>query len=37
MEIRGRQMSENLKWLVNKKFPNQKIIVWAHNAPCEKN
>lgn len=37
MEIRDRQMSENLKWLINKKFPNQKIIVWAHSAHILKN
>jgi len=37
MEIRDKQMSENLKWLVNQKFPNQKIIVWAHSAHILKN
>lgn len=25
------QMAKNLKWLSNIKFPNEKIIVWAHN------
>ena len=29
-------MAENLKWLVTKKFANEKIIVWAHNAHVEK-
>ncbi len=31
VEIRDRQMAENLKWLLKYKFPKQKIIVWAHN------
>lgn len=31
LEIRDRQMAENLKWLLKYKFPNEKIIVWAHN------
>ena len=25
------QMAKNLKWLATYKFPNEKIIVWAHN------
>ena len=25
------QMAKNLKWLSNNKFPNEKIMVWAHN------
>ncbi|MBC7418455.1 MAG: erythromycin esterase family protein, partial [Pedobacter sp.] len=29
--IRDKQMAENLKWLLKYKFPNEKIIVWAHN------
>ncbi|RZK56002.1 MAG: hypothetical protein EOO87_06520, partial [Pedobacter sp.] len=37
MEIRDKQMAENLKWLVNNKFPNQKIIVWAHSEHVLKN
>lgn len=37
MEIRDKQMAENLKWLVNYKFPNQKIIVWAHSEHVLKN
>ncbi|MFD0941326.1 erythromycin esterase family protein [Pedobacter boryungensis] len=36
-ELRDKQMAENLKWLVNQKFPNQKIIVWAHSAHILKN
>ena len=30
------QMAENLKWLVSFKYPNEKIIVWAHNTHVEK-
>ena len=29
--IRDKQMGENLLWLILKKYPNKKIIVWAHN------
>ncbi|PVY39394.1 erythromycin esterase family protein [Pontibacter virosus] len=36
-EIRDRQMAENLEWLVRKKFPNEKVIVWAANAHVSKN
>jgi erythromycin esterase-like protein len=25
-----RQMGENLAWLVNTRYPNRKVIVWAH-------
>lgn len=32
LEIRDKQMAENLKWLLKYKFPNEKVIVWAHNA-----
>lgn len=28
---RDRQMAENLLWLVQQKYPTEKIIVWAHN------
>ena len=31
MNTRDRQMAANLKWLADTKYPNQKIIVWAHN------
>ncbi|SHN34431.1 erythromycin esterase family protein [Chitinophaga sp. CF418] len=30
------QLAENLKWLVTRKFPNEKIVVWAHNTHIEK-
>jgi erythromycin esterase len=25
-------MAENVKWLANEAFPNEKIVLWAHNA-----
>ena len=31
MNTRDRQMAANLRWLALKKYPNDKIIVWAHN------
>ena len=34
---RDRQMAENLIWLAEKAFPDQKIIVWAHNGHIAKN
>ncbi|MEE1944269.1 erythromycin esterase family protein [Pedobacter sp. KR3-3] len=36
-DIRDQQMAENLKWLVQYKYPNEKIIVWAANAHILKN
>jgi erythromycin esterase len=30
-EYRDIGMAENILWLLNKKYPNEKIIVWAHN------
>ncbi|RWU10710.1 erythromycin esterase family protein [Pedobacter chitinilyticus] len=37
IEIRDKQMAENLKWLAYQKYPNKKIIVWAHSAHILKN
>lgn len=37
LEIRDKQMAENLKWILKYKFPNEKIIVWAHNVHILKN
>ncbi|MGF1923650.1 MAG: erythromycin esterase family protein, partial [Bacteroidia bacterium] len=37
MDLRDRQMAANLKWLVDYKYPNRKVIVWAHNAHIFKN
>jgi erythromycin esterase len=31
LNIRDQQMAFNLKWLCEQKYPNKKIIVWAHN------
>jgi len=31
LNIRDIQMAANLDWLVNVKYRNQKIVVWAHN------
>ena len=33
---RDYQMARNLQWLVNKKFPAEKVIVWAANAHIAK-
>lgn len=33
---RDRQMFKNLLWLLQYKFPNEKVIVWAHNAHIAK-
>lgn len=34
---RDKQMAVNLLWLLNNKFRNKKIIVWAHNVHIMKN
>lgn len=31
LNIRDTYMADNLLWLTQKRFPNKKIIVWAHN------
>lgn len=31
MNTRDRQMALNLQWICEKKYPTEKIIVWAHN------
>ncbi|UKT65978.1 erythromycin esterase family protein [Pedobacter mucosus] len=31
LDIRDKQMAENLRWLVNHKFSKEKIVVWAAN------
>ncbi|WP_196885166.1 erythromycin esterase family protein [Aureivirga sp. CE67] len=33
---RDRQMADNLSWLLEKKYPNKKIIVWTHNGHFER-
>jgi len=35
--FRDKQMAENIEWLFQTKYPNEKIIVWAHNAHIAKN
>lgn len=30
--IRDKQMASNLRWLIENKYPDQKVIVWAANA-----
>jgi erythromycin esterase-like protein len=34
---RDRQMALNLKWITEIRYPNEKIIVWAHNFHVSKN
>lgn len=36
-EVRDVQMAANMEWLIRSKFPNQKIIIWAHNYHIAKN
>ena len=33
---RDEQMAKNILWLATKKYPNEKIIIWAHNAHISK-
>jgi erythromycin esterase len=37
MAERDSMMAVNLEWLLTHKYPNEKIIVWAHNAHIFKN
>lgn len=37
INTRDQQMALNLKWLNEVKYPNEKIIVWAHNYHVSKN
>lgn len=34
--LRDRLMAENIKWLADTLYPDQKIIIWAHNAHIHK-
>lgn len=34
--VRDTQMYNNLMWLVTQKYPNEKFILWAHNAHIAK-
>lgn len=31
------QMADNLLWILDKEYPNEKIIIWAHNSHISKN
>ncbi|MBF9254827.1 erythromycin esterase family protein [Pontibacter sp. 172403-2] len=35
--VRDRQMADNLRWLAEVEYPNEKIIVWAANVHIMKN
>lgn len=37
LNIREERMAKNLKWLVQEKYPHEKIIVWAANLHIMKN
>jgi erythromycin esterase len=34
---RDKQMANNIEWLALQKYPNEKIIIWAHNGHIAKN
>lgn len=36
-QIRDSRMADNLLWLANIKYPDEKIIVWAHNGHISSN
>ncbi|OAT71422.1 erythromycin esterase family protein [Parageobacillus thermoglucosidasius] len=31
IKIRNKEMADNISWLAQEMFPNEKIIIWAHN------
>jgi erythromycin esterase len=35
-KYRDKQMADNLMWLLDVKYPNEKIVVWAHNFHIQK-
>ncbi|QGS69629.1 hypothetical protein CV093_19210 [Oceanobacillus sp. 143] len=37
LKIRDQVMAKNLEWICNELYPNEKIIVWAHNSHIYKN
>ncbi|RDW20502.1 erythromycin esterase family protein [Oceanobacillus chungangensis] len=37
LKIRDRVMADNLEWICNELYPNEKIIIWAHNNHIYKN
>jgi erythromycin esterase len=36
-KIRDQIMANNLEWICKKLYPNEKVIIWAHNAHIYKN
>ncbi len=34
---RDKQMAKNIEWLATQKYPQEKIIIWAHNGHISKN
>ena len=36
-DFRDKQMGDNILWLANEKYKNERIIVWAHNFHIAKN
>lgn len=37
ISLRDKQMSQNLLWILQHKYPNQKIIIWAANSHIMRN
>ena len=37
LRVRDQIMAENLEWICNELYPNEKIIIWAHNTHIYKN
>lgn len=37
LKVRDQIMAENLEWICNELYPNEKIIIWAHNTHIYKN
>jgi erythromycin esterase len=35
-EARDRSMAENVRWIADKAFPGEKIVLWAHNGHVSK-
>jgi erythromycin esterase len=36
LDLRDKQMADNLAWLLKVKYPTEKVIVWAHNLHISK-
>ncbi|MDA1478056.1 erythromycin esterase family protein [Bacillus changyiensis] len=37
LQIRDQAMADNLKWYVTNMYPDEKVIIWAHNGHIAKN